>query len=161
MDNKPIPPAEAPENPAKKSAVDHLLATYQPEEFAEWTDPSSGDTYKFKTWKTLDEYDEFLQRAANWYGKLPEPGTPQAATHPFCEHLPASWAEGYKAFMVHELSVEPKFEQLDALRLLKAPHLMNEWRRAIEHAARTISAVRRDAMYREFLKNSATTLGED
>jgi hypothetical protein len=161
MDNELKPPIDVPGEPTSASIVDKLLATYEPDDKAEWVDPTDGEVYTFKTWKSSDDYEAFLQRAAAWYGKLPEAQSAEAETHPFSGFLPASWAQAYKAFMIHEMSLAPKFEQLDALRLMKAPHLSNGMVRAIQQAARTVEAVRRNAIFNDFLKNSLTTLGED
>lgn len=155
-------PLNPPEDPsATPSLVDRLLANYQPEQFAEWTDPlPPHQTFKFKVWASVSEYQTFLVRAGAWYQGLPKEGDPGLEIHPFAGYLPHDWNEAYKAFLIHECAVDPPFEQLDALKLLRCVHMVREWIDVIETAGKVMSSVRRAAVLGEFLKNYDPTLGD-
>jgi len=97
-----------------------------------------GDVLKFKALARYGALKEFYRAAGDWYQSLPKPGSELAKIHPFGEHLPRDGREALVAYTISELSVEPKFEQLDALKLLRAPWLVEQIMLGIEQGSRTM-----------------------
>jgi len=118
-----------------------------------------GETLTFKVPARKAELDEFLQSAARWYAKLPKWDSPEAKNHRFGEHLPRSSAEAIDAFMIAEFSLEPKFDQLDALKILKASWLVREIVTRINEHAKTMDSIWAASLYEASKKNSKKTRG--
>jgi len=97
-----------------------------------------GDVLKFRALARYSALKDFYRAAAEWHQSLPKPGSELAKIHPFGEHLPQDGREALVAYTIAELSVEPKFEHLDALKLLRAPWLVEQIMLGIEQGSRTM-----------------------
>lgn len=139
--------------------LDAIILKYSPSDEPLLIILPGGEALTFKIPTRKSELDSFLQDAARWYGKLPDWDSEAGRSHMFGEHLPRSAAEAIDAFMISEFSVEPKFEQLDALKLLRAPWLVREIVSRINDHNKTMDAMWTKAALDAAKKNSKTTRG--
>jgi len=113
-----------------------------------------GEVLKFRAMARYEDVKAFNQSAAAWYQSLPEWDSPEAKNHMWAEHLPHSAGEAIAAYTIAELSVEPKIGHLDALRLLKAPWLVNYIMSRLELGSKSILG-RIEALRVEQAKNDS------
>ncbi len=115
--------------------------------------PSWG-TLTFRPIGRVAEQKAIYAAAAAMYSGLPKPGTPAEDIHPWKGSLPANMDEFFSAFLISEMSVEPtKIPHLTALKLLKAPHLIEYLQAAIEENSKTLSSLRFAERVQEAKKN--------
>lgn len=80
-----------------------------------------GEVLKFRAFRTFGELSSHYREAAEFAKRLLVDGAYHAS---WADCLPDTPAAAMAAYTIHVLSVEPKFSQFDALRLLKAPTLV-------------------------------------
>jgi hypothetical protein len=114
-----------------------------------WTPPPTfkielggGDELEFKSCGSYSEYRSLERSAGQWAADFQAyPGSKAAGLAPFKDwvHLPTSQEEAVAAFIISELSVEPKLGIGDACALLKAPLLVDFLLKSIRIAHRDAS----------------------
>lgn len=112
----------------------------------------------FKPIKRQSELKALYASAAVLYASLPKPGTDSAKSHAWAQWLPETQDEWFTAFKISELSVTPKISQLDALKLLRAPHLMEYLELAIDENSKSLSSIQFANRVAEAKKNLTETL---
>lgn len=104
-----------------KFNIDDFVEQYAPQEPTFELPLPGGEVLTFRILQSYEELQQFKRSASNWYSQLPKTVD---VNHPFFGHWPESSSDAMAAYTIAELSVEPKFEQLDAFKLLKAPWLV-------------------------------------
>ena len=139
--------------------VEGLLRTYSPPEEHFTVTLPDGEGIKFRALRRYSELKNFEELAARWFLSLPKPGSAEAASHPWAEHLPKNTAEAVAAYTISELSVEPRLEHLHALKLLAAPWLIEAILQQIEEHCRTMKFITEVKLLEAAKKESETTDG--
>lgn len=114
-----------------------------------WTPPATftiplgeGDTLEFRSCGSYGEYRSLERSAGEWARDFPAySGSKVAELPPYSgwAHLPTSQEEAVAAFIISELSVQPKLGIGDACALLKAPLLVDLLLKSIRLAHRDAS----------------------
>lgn len=138
--------------------LEQLLTTYVVEEETFEVEIPGGGTITFKPIRRQSEKKALYAAAAVIYATLPAPGSAQSKGHPWAEFLPETQDEWFTAFKVSELSIAPKIGHLHALKLLRAPELMEYLELAIDEHSKTLSSIRFAERVTEAKKNLTETL---
>lgn len=106
------------------SIIDEVLDRYDRKETTFEVKLPKGETFRFRHFVDADDFEAFVKGAGEFAGLIEKP----PAT--FRGHMPKSKSVAINAFMISYLSVEPKIEQLHALKLAKRPevffHIINQ-----------------------------------
>jgi len=126
---------------AKPRFVDSLLDNYAPAAAEFVVTLPEGEALKFRALMSSGELADFKAALMNWLEFTPYAGSPKAAGHVWEGFLPANAYEATAAFTISHCSVEPKFSQIDALKLLKAPWLVEFVMDSVDRANRTMKSL--------------------
>lgn len=138
--------------------IDDFVESYAPGELTFSLPLPGGEVLTFRILQSYGELQEFKHAAAAWYQKLPKAVEP---AHPFYGHVPESPSDAMAAFTISELSVEPRLEHLDALKILKAPWLVETILSAIDTHNKSISKLWEARAVEMAKKNLSGTIGQD
>ena len=138
--------------------IDEFVESYAPSEMTFALPLPGGEVLTFRILQSYGELQEFKQTASAWYQKLPKA---VELGHPFYGHMPESPSDAMAAFTISELSVEPRLEHLDALKILIAPWLVETILSAIDTHNKTISKLWEAKAVEAAKKNSSVTTGQD
>ncbi len=100
------------------SIIQSLIEKYQqePEEKIVEATLSGGEVLRFRGIRDYDELCDLKQRAAEFYKRIRS----NKMNHPdMAPYLPRSGEAAATVFLLSELSVEPKLEQLDVMKMCK------------------------------------------
>lgn len=100
--------------------IDDLLGAYAPSTATFEVSLPKGEVLTFRAFSTYSELASWKAGAAQFVKLVTGGAVPPA----WQECLPQTNEEAIAAYTIAELSVEPKFSQIDAMRLLKAPWLV-------------------------------------
>lgn len=114
--------------------IEDILSQYTPEpEFT--VTLARGEKLKFRSHKSHEELRDHQKAAANWFAGIPNP-LPEG--HPWEGLAPTNAEDAYNVFTISELSIAPKITQIHAMRMLKAPGLVEYLSDRIEAGLRTM-----------------------
>jgi hypothetical protein len=138
---------------------DALLARYAPANETYDVTLPHGERLTFRALRSYSELKQQEAAAIRWFKSLPSKGSPSFEMHPFKEFLPLDAASAIAAYNISDLSVEPKIEQRDALKMLAAPFLVNFILRSMDHANRSIASIIETQLLEEAKNESGATDG--
>lgn len=121
--------------------IESMLARYAPQDEIYEISLPHGERFKFRALVSYSDLKRFERDAVAWFKTLPSPNSEEGKAHRWSEFLPADATSGITAYTISALSVEPKIEQLDALKMLKAPWLVNYFMKQIDYANRSIGSI--------------------
>jgi len=142
----------------KSFNIDQFVAEYAPAEATFELPLPGGEVLTFRIIQSYAGLQQFKQEATNWYRALPKTVDP---SHPLYGYLPDTPSEAMAAFTISELSVEPKLEHLDALKILRAPWLVETILSAIDLNNKSIAKLWESKAVEASKKNSSETTGSD
>lgn len=116
--------------------IEKLIEDYTPEPGPFPVVLPKGEVLTFRPFGDYGEFEALKKRAVSWYRSIADD-----PAHPYAELLPATPEGAVAAFVIAELSAEPRISQRDALRLLKAGPLVDHIVNTIEERSRTVSAI--------------------
>lgn len=96
---------------------------------------------KFNRYPRQSEYRALLRDAADFYRGLPAFGTPAQTGHAWAAFWPMDAQEYVDAYMVSNLSLEPKIAIETALKWLAHPNLISTILDQVETASKTVATV--------------------
>jgi hypothetical protein len=117
---------------------------------------SEGEVLRFRALLRKEDLNAFIEAGIDWVQSLPLRGTAEARGHEWEEWLPQSHEEAMDAYALVALSVVPKFDELTALKWLRAPWVLREVMDQIETHSKTLRAARLADAVASRKKNSAT-----
>jgi len=96
---------------------------------------------KFNRYPRQSEYRALLRDAADFYRGLPSFGSDAQKGHPWAAFWPMDAQEYVDAYMVANLSLEPKIAIETALKWLAHPNLISSILDQVETASKTVATV--------------------
>ncbi len=136
--------------------IDSFVESYAPSESTFELPLPGGEVLTFRILQSYADLQTFKQAASNWYSKLPKA---VGKEHPFYGRLPQNASDAMAAFTISELSVEPKLEHLDALKILAAPWLVETILSAIDTHNKALSKLWEAKAVDAAKKNFSETTG--
>lgn len=141
--------------------IGSLLERYAPPEDVYEIELPHGERFTFRAIKSYSELRSFERDAINWFQSLPRKGSSGCDIHPFKDHLPKDADAAVAAYSISRLSVSPKIEQLDALKMLAAPWLVRFFMKSIDIGNRTIGSIYEGKLLEDAKNESGETDGGD
>lgn len=109
--------------------IDQVLDRYERKEPNFTVTLPKGEVLTFRHFKNSDDFEQFVTSAADFAKLVDKP-----PAGPMKEVMPKSRGVAINAFMVSYLAVEPKINQLQALKLTQRPEIFFHIVNAIESA---------------------------
>lgn len=138
-------------------SLEDIIADYTPEETFPVELPE-GDKFTFKALGTHEAVRNHQKAVAAWYQEIPNP---MPADHPWYGIAPTSVEDAYNVFTISELSVSPKITQYQAMKMLRAPGLVEYFSDQIESGLKTVRSRMLMKSIEKSKKNSERTTSED
>ncbi|MCW5943314.1 MAG: hypothetical protein KIS66_13865 [Fimbriimonadaceae bacterium] len=139
--------------------IERLIEEYTPEPGPFPVVLPKGEVLTFRPISRHGEWERLKERAAGWVRDLPKPG--EDVGHPFEGLVPEDAGDAFVAYLIAELSVEPKIGLRDALRMLRAPMLADHVYQSIRSASKELDMVRLADRVEASKKKRAETEGTD
>lgn len=137
-------------------SIEDIIANYTPDEIIPATLPD-GKTFTFRGLRTMDEVREHREAVARWFHQIPSP-LPDG--HLWEGLAPTTHEAAYNIFTLSELSIEPKISQMQAMRMQRAPSLMEYLLDTIETGNKSIRSKLLAQEIEKAKKNSEQTDSE-
>lgn len=132
-----------------------LIGKYTPEDRPIEVILPEGEVLQFRPLRSHGDLKNLLDRATEFARNLRDPVHP--ASRRFTDVMPETAEDMILAYMIAELSMEPKFDQRTAMQLMRAPWLVRHIRDTMDLANKSMLALALAAAVEEAKKNSSET----
>jgi hypothetical protein len=138
-------------------SIEDIISDYTPDaQFSVFL--GGGEEIKFRAFQSHQQYREHQESVVSWFNTIPNP---LPAGHVWEGLAPTNLQDAYHVFTISTLSIEPKITQLQAMKMLKAPLLIEHLSDQIEAGLKSVRSKAMAAAIEKAKKNSDPTVGEE